>query len=135
MAFGQHHRGVEADDRKLPRNMQNGLDDVLSALMFGVVELRGLRPREGCSIVPVIHVARSSVAVMAETEDYSRVGLVVVMIFNLYLDAAIGGKVGTFKTVSGEGTLPTIDEPVGMFDDPLGVDAHVVGHHVTCQPD
>src|SRR5260370_7937252 len=97
MTFSQHHRGVEADDRKLPRNMQNGLDDVLSDLMFGVVELRGVIPREGCSIVPVIHVAGRSVAVMAETEDYIPVRLVVVMIFNFYFPAPIATNTRTSK--------------------------------------
>ena len=50
-------------------------------------------------------------------------------------DAPVGRQVGAVEGVGGEGAVVEADEPVGMLDDPVGVDAHVVGHHVAGQAD
>ena len=134
VAFGQHHRGVEADDGEEPRDVQNGLNDLLAHLGLGVVELRSVVPGKGGAVVAVVDVARLAVRVMAQTEGDRGVGLVVVAIVDLDLDAAVAGEVGPVEAVGREGALPAMEEPVGMLDEPGRVDAHVVGHHVAGQP-
>ncbi len=115
--------------------MEDDLNDVLADGCFGVVELGGVVPGEGGAVVAVVDVAGGSVAVVAEAEDYGGVGLVVVVVFDFDFDAAVGGEIGAFEAVDGEGALPAVEEPVGVFDDPVGVDAHVVGHHVAGEAD
>ncbi len=72
---------------------------------------------------------------VAEAEGDGGVGLVVVVVFDLDLDAGVGGEVGAVEAVGGEGAFPAVDEPVGVFDDPGGIDAHVVGDHVAGEAD
>ena len=65
VAFGQHHRGVEADDGKQARNVQDGLNHMLTHLGLGVVELRGIVPCERGAVVAVVDVARLTIRVVA----------------------------------------------------------------------
>ena len=57
MLLGQRHRRVEADDREIARHVQDGLNDRFAHFGFGVIELRGVVPREGCAVVAVIDIA------------------------------------------------------------------------------
>ena len=40
---------------------------------------------------------------------------------------------GPLKLYDGKGLYRRGDEPIGVLDHPVGVDAHVVGHHVAGQ--
>src|SRR5208282_2099419 len=51
------------------------------------------------------------------------------------LDAAVVGEIGPFETVGGIGWFGSGDEPLGVFNDPGRIDAHVVGHHVAGEAD
>jgi hypothetical protein len=68
--------------------------------------------------------------VVAQAEDDGGVGLVVVVVFDLDLDAAVGGEVGAVEAVGREGALPAERNQSGCSMTQGGVDAHVVGHHV-----
>ena len=86
VALGQRHGRVEADDRKQPRDVQDGLDDLLAHRGVQVVELRGVVPGKAGAVVAVIDVARLAGAVVAAAEDDGGVGLLVVVVFDLDLD-------------------------------------------------
>ena len=107
MALGEHHGGVEADDGEEPRDVQDGLDDVLADECLRVVELRGIVPRERSAIVAVIDVSRVAIGVAAQTEGDGGVGLVVVVVVDLDLDARVGRKVRPVEAVSGERDSPS----------------------------
>src|SRR6201999_318939 len=81
VAAGKYHGGVESDDRELPCDVKNGLDDVLADFGFGVVELRGIVPSETRAIVAVIDIAGGSVAVVAQAGGNGSIGLVVIVVF------------------------------------------------------
>jgi hypothetical protein len=72
---------------------------------------------------------------VAAAEDDGGVGLLVVVVFDLDFDAAVVGEIGAVEAVGGVGRILARDEPLGMFDDPGRVDAHVVGHHVAGEAD
>src|SRR5580692_11219507 len=72
-------------------------------------------------------------SVIAAAENYGRIGLLVVMILNLYLDPAVAGEVRSFKAVGRIRAVGTGHEPFRVVDDPAGIDAHVVGDHVAGQ--
>ena len=57
MALGQGHGGVEANDRKQARHVQDGLNDLLAHRGIQVVELRGVVPGKAGAVVAVIDVA------------------------------------------------------------------------------
>ncbi len=44
MFLGERHRRVEADDRKVARDMQNCLNNSFAHFCFGVIKLRGVIP-------------------------------------------------------------------------------------------
>ena len=135
MPLGQGHGGVEADDRKQARHVQDGLDDLLAHRGIQVVELGGVVPGKAGAVVAVVDVAGLAGLAVAALEDDGGIGLLVVVVFDLDLDARVVGEIGTVEAVGGIGRVAARDEPVGMLDDPGRVDAHVVGHHVAGQAD
>ena len=69
-------------------------------------------------------------AVIAAAEDDGGVGLFVVVVLDLDLDVVVVGEIGAFEPVDGIGRIGAGEKPLRMLDDPGGIDAHVVGHHV-----
>ena len=134
VALGQHHRRVEADDREAARDVQDHLHDMLADARLRVVKLRGIVPGEGGAVIAVVHEARGAVAMVADAESDGGVGLVVVVVLNLDLDAGVSREIGAVEHVGREGTFRAREEPLRVFNHPLGVDAHVVRHHVTGKP-
>ena len=63
-------------------------------------------------------------------ENHRRIGVVVVMVFEVDTHALIVAQVFALELVIGIGRIRQRQEPVGVLDDPFGVDAHVVGNHV-----
>ena len=90
VTLGQDHRGVEADDREEARDVEDDLNDVFADCRFGVVELRRVVPSEGCAVVAMVDVAGGAFAVMAQTEDYRGIALVVVVVFDFDFDTTVG---------------------------------------------
>ena len=88
MPLGQRHRRVEANHRKQPRHIQNGLDHLFAHRRIQVVELRGVVPRKAGAVVAVIDVARLAGPAVAAAKNDSSVGLLEVVIFDLDFDAA-----------------------------------------------
>ena len=129
MAASKRMTGKEA------RDVEDGLDDLFAYRGIEVVELRGVIPGEAGAVVAVIDVAGFAGGLVAAAEDDGRVGLGEVVVFDFDFNAAVGGNVGALKAVGGIGRLPAGDEPLGMFDDPGRIDAHVIGHHVAGEPD
>ena len=133
VALGQGHGGVEADDGKQPRHVQDGLDHLLAHRRIQVVELRGVVPGKAGAVVAVIDVAGLAAGAVAAAEDHGGVGLLKVVVFNLDLHAPVVGEIGTVEAVGGIGRLWPGDEPLRVLDHPGRIDAHVVGHHVAGQ--
>ncbi len=134
VAFGQHHRGVEADDGKQSRHVQDGLNHMLAHLGLRVVELRRVVPRERGAVVAVVDVAGLAVRVVAQAEGNSGVGLVVVAVVDLDLHPAVRGEIRPVEAVCRKRALPAMQKPVWMLNHPRRVDAHMIRHHVAGQP-
>ena len=83
MLFGQGHRRIEADDREVARHVQDGLNDRLTHLCLQIIELSGVIPREGCSVIAVIDIAHVARLVVAALKDNRRVGPVIIMILQI----------------------------------------------------
>jgi hypothetical protein len=54
VALGEDHRGVEADDREAPGDVEDGADDLLADSRVEEVELRRVVPREAGAVVAVV---------------------------------------------------------------------------------
>jgi hypothetical protein len=65
VALGQGHGGVEADDGKEARDVQDGLDDLLADGGIEVVELGGVVPGKAGAVVAVVDVAGFAGGVVA----------------------------------------------------------------------
>jgi hypothetical protein len=57
VALGERHGGVEADDREEARDVEDGLNDMLTDRGVEVVELGGVVPGKAGAIVAVLDVA------------------------------------------------------------------------------
>ncbi len=133
--LGQRHRCVKTDDGELPGNVQNRLDHRLPDLGIEVVQLGGVVPGHTGGIVAVVDVLLAAGPVVHALEDHRGVGTAVVMVLQIDPYALIPREIGAVEGVGGERAVVQRDEPVWMLDHPLGVDAHVVGHHVAGQAD
>ena len=76
----EHHRGVEADDRELPGDVEDRLDDGLPNLGLEVVELGGVVPGKARPVVAVVDVALVAGPAVHALEDHSGVRAVPVMV-------------------------------------------------------
>ena len=135
VAFGQGHGRVEADDGELAGDVEDGLDDGLAGVGVEVVELGRVVPGHGGAVVAVVDVALLARGVVHPLEDDRGVAVVVVVVFQEDADAGVVAEVGPVEGVVGEGAVGQAEETVGVFDDPSGVDGHVVGDHVGGQAD
>ncbi len=135
VALGQHHRGVEADDREAPGDGEDRLDHLLADGRLAEVQLRGVVPGEAGAVVAVVDVAALARPAVAPLEDDGGVGVVPVVVLEADLDAVVLAQVLAAEPVGGVGGLGQGDEPLRVLDHPARVDAHVVGHHVRRQPD
>ena len=93
MLLGQSHRRVEADNREIARHMQNGLNDRFAHFGFEVIELGCVVPREGCAIIAMIDITDIASLMVAAFEDDCRIGLIVIMIFEINAHTRIIGKI------------------------------------------
>ena len=101
VALGEGHSGVEADDGKEPRDVEDCLDDLLADGGVEVIELRGVVPGKAGAVVAVVDVAGFAAGFVAAAEDDGGVGLVAVVVLDFDLDAAIVGEIGAFEAVGG----------------------------------
>ena len=131
--LGQRHRGVKTNHGKQARDVQDGLNHLLAHGSIQIVELRGVVPGKAGAVVAVIDVARFAGGLVATPEDHGGIGLLVVVVFDLDLDAAVVREIGSVEGVGGIGRIPARDKPLRVLDDPGRVNAHVVGHHVAGQ--
>jgi hypothetical protein len=135
VVLGQGHRGVEANDRESPRDMQDRLNDGLAHFGFQIIQLRRVVPRITGAVVAVVDVTRLSGPAIRPPEDNGCVGALIIMVLDLDLHPVVIREIRPFKAVSRIGRVRQGDEAFRMFDDPAGIDAHVVGHHVAGEPD
>ena len=94
VALREHHRGVEADDREAPRDLEDLPDDRLPDVGAQVVELRGVVPGEARAVVAVVDVARLAAPAVDALEHDRGVRRVPVVVLELDADALVGGQVG-----------------------------------------
>ena len=67
----------------------NVVADVLAHRRLRIVELGCIVPRKRGAVITVVHVTRRAIGVMTQTEHNCRIGLVVVVIFDLDLNPRI----------------------------------------------
>ena len=135
MPLREDHRGVEADHREAPGDLEDRLDDGLADVGLEVVELGGVVPREARPVVAVVDVAPLARRPVAPLEHDGGVGVVPVVVLEADLDPIVVGQVVAGERVGGERRLGDRDEPLGVIDHPARVDPHVVGDHVAREPD
>jgi hypothetical protein len=133
MPLGQGHRGIEANHRKQPRHVENGLNHLLAHRRIQVVELRRVVPGKAGAVVAVVDVACLAAGLVAPAKNHGGVGLIEVVVLDFDFDAPIVRKIGPIVAVGRIRRVLARDEPIRMLDDPGRVDAHVVGHHVAGQ--
>ena len=92
--------------------MKDGLNHLLADGGIQVVELRGVVPGKAGAVVAVIDVARFAAGFVAAAKHHGGIGLVVIVILDFKLHAAIVGEIGPFETVGGIGRIGAGDEPL-----------------------
>ncbi len=132
---GEDHRGVEADDREAPGNVEDGPDDLLANGRVEEVELRRVVPWEARPVVAVVDIADVAAPAVEPLEHDCRVAVVPVVVLEHDPDPLVRRQVRATERVGGVGRLGQRQEPLGMLDDPARIDAHVVGDHVAGEPD
>ena len=126
----EDHRGVEPEDRRAARDVEDRLDDRLADLGVEVVELGRVVPRVRRAVVAVVDEPLLVALRVPPAEDHRRVGAVPVVVLDLDVDPAVLRQVRAGERVRGERRVGQRDEPIGVLDDPARVDAHVVRDHV-----
>ena len=133
--LGEHHRGVEPDDREAPGDVEDRLDDLLADDRIQEVELRGVVPREARPVVAVVDVAVLAAPAVEALERDGRVRVVPVVVLEDDPDALVRRQVRPGVGVGRVGRLGQRQEPFRVLDHPARIDAHVVGHHVAREAD
>ena len=131
MFFCQCHRRIKADNRKIAGYVQDGLNDGFTYLRLGIIKLRGVVPREGCAIVAVVNVACIVGMTIIAFEDNRCILMIIVMIFKDDFYARIVVEVFRVEGVRRIWRIWQRQKPIGVFDDPVRVNAHVIGNHVS----
>ena len=112
-------------------SLHHGLAD----LGLEVVQLGRVVPRRGRAVVAVVDVAGLVGRAVQAPEDDGRVAVVPVAVLQLDHHAGVGRQVRAGEAIAGVRRLVEPDEPLRMVQDPVAVEAHVVGHHVAGQAD
>jgi hypothetical protein len=86
--------------------VENRLDDAFTNFGLQVVKLRGVVPRKTRAVVPVIDVAGVAAPAVHATKHDGGIGLVVVVVFYLDLNAAIVGEIGPVEAIRRIRTVP-----------------------------
>ena len=89
MLLGEGHGSIKANDGEVPRNVQDGLNDRLAHLGFGVIQLSSVIPGHGGTIVPVIYITGVTSPAVKSFEDHRGVVLIVIMVLDLNAHTAV----------------------------------------------
>ena len=130
----EDHRRVESDDRELPGDVQDRLDDRLASVCPQVVELGRVVPREARPVVAVVGETVLVGPAIEPPEDDRGVRRVVVVVIEKDADALVRRQVRATEGVRRIRRFGQRDESLRMLDDPARIDPHVVRHHVRRQP-
>jgi hypothetical protein len=131
----EQHGHVAADRVAVPADRRQRLAHGVLGSPTAVVELGGVVPGHRGAVVAVVDVARLAAPAILALEGHRSVGVVVVVVLDVDPDALVGRQVRSVVGVRRIWWIRARHEPVGMLHDPARIDAHVVGHHVTGQPD
>ena len=86
----QDHRGVEADDRRPARDVEDRPDDRFANVGLEVVELGRVVPRKRRAVIAVVDEAGLAAAAIPAAEDDGRIGRVPVVVLERDLDRGVG---------------------------------------------
>ena len=98
------------------------------------IDLSGVVPGHGGSVVAVIDVPLVPGVGVEPLEGNRCVRFIVVVIFDINRDPGILGEVFSGIGIPGEWRKGELDKPVGMICHPFGVDAGMVRDHIACKP-
>ncbi len=96
--LGQDHRGVEADDREAPGDLEDRPDDLLADRRIEEVELGRVVPREARAVVAVVDVADVAAPAVEALEHDRRVAVVPVVVLEHDPDPLVGRQVRRRRT-------------------------------------
>ena len=80
MLLGQHHGGIEADDREATCDVDDRPDDLLADRRIQKIQLRGVVPREARAVVAVVDEALTAGLSIEALEHDGGVAVVPVVI-------------------------------------------------------
>ena len=92
--LGEDHRGIEADDREAPGDVEDGPDDLLADGGVQEVELGGVVPREARAVVAVVDVALVARLAIEPLEHDRGVAVVPVVVLEDDPDPRVRRQVG-----------------------------------------
>ena len=118
VALGEDHRGVEADDRELPGDVEDGLDHGLPNVGPDEVELGRVVPGEARAVVAVVDVALVAGPAIRPLEDDRGVGVVPVVILEDDGHPLVRREVRSAEGVGREWRPWQREEPVGVLHHP-----------------
>src|SRR5215213_6253279 len=121
MLFRQRHRSVEANNRELARDMQDGLDHTLAHLGAEIIKLGSVVPGHAGAVVAMVNIALLAGPAIDALEYYRRIAAIVIMIFEIDSDSLIPRKIGPVEAIRGVRAMWHREKPVGMLDHPAAV--------------
>jgi hypothetical protein len=131
----EHHRRIEADHREAAGDVEDRPDDLLADPRLQEVELRCVVPGEARAVIAVVDEPLLAGCPVEPLEHDGRVAVVPVVVLEDDTGRLVGRQVRARERVRRIGRLRQRQEPLGMVDDPPGIDAHMVGDHVAREPD
>ena len=89
MALCQGHCRIEADDREVPGNMKNFLNDSLTGSGIEIIELCSVVPGHRCTIITMENILGFTSSLIPAAECYRCIGPAEVVVLKLDLDVGI----------------------------------------------
>ena len=128
--LSQGHGCIKADDRCVVSDIQDGLHHRFPDFRIEVIQLSGVIPWHGGTVITVIDIACISGAVVDALEDYCRILLGEVMVFDADADVRVRRKVAAVEAVGRIWAVIQGKEAVRMVKHPVGIDPHMVRDHI-----
>ena len=83
----------------------------------------------------MVDIAHISGIVVDPLKDDGAVRFRIIVIFEIDADPPVARKIFSVERVVRKGAIPSLNEEVGFFDDPLRIHTRVIRHHVGCEAD
>ena len=95
-----------------------------------IVQLGRVVPGHPGPVIAVIDIFFAPVSAIDSLEDDGCIASIVIMVFEIDPHLSVPRKIRPVEAIGGERAVIQGDEPVGMLDDPSGIDSHMIGYHI-----